>query len=99
MIHQKIQLKTKKADGYVIPLGALNLVCIITDTGMVGCGAFDIAALDKYGYPCARIKSTSGIPITTIEDLLSNTVVDINDAAARSGITAGLSGREALDLL
>jgi uncharacterized protein YunC (DUF1805 family) len=41
-----VQLSKKRADGFVIPLGPANLVAIKTDIGMVGCGAFDVAALD-----------------------------------------------------
>ncbi len=38
-----VQLPHKKAEGYVIPLGPANLVAIITDIGLVGCGAFDVS--------------------------------------------------------
>ncbi len=44
----RIQLTRKVADGYIIPLGPANLVAIMTDVGMVGCGAFDVAALDSF---------------------------------------------------
>ena len=45
MNHTKVKLARKEADGYIIPLGAVNLD-VVTDVGMVGCGAFDIAALN-----------------------------------------------------
>jgi len=47
MIHAKVKLSKKEADGYIIPLGKLNLVNAVTDVGMVGCGAFDVAALNN----------------------------------------------------
>ena len=51
-MHQvDIQLNTKKAVGFVIPLGPLNLVAVRTDVGMVGCGVFDVAAFDSFSYP------------------------------------------------
>ena len=43
-----VQLTKKKADGFVIPLGPANLVAVKTDVGLVGCGAFDVAALDSF---------------------------------------------------
>jgi uncharacterized protein YunC (DUF1805 family) len=43
-----IQLTRKMADGFIIPLGPANLVAIKTDVGMIGCGAFDVAALDSF---------------------------------------------------
>jgi uncharacterized protein YunC (DUF1805 family) len=39
MNHTKVKLARKEADGYIIPLGAINLVNVVTDVGMVGCGA------------------------------------------------------------
>jgi len=38
VIHEKIALSRKSAEGYVIPLGIANLVAIVTDVGMSGVG-------------------------------------------------------------
>jgi uncharacterized protein YunC (DUF1805 family) len=57
MTHVKVQLARKQADGYVIPLGLINLVNVVTDVGMVGCGAFDVGALNSFGYPAAKINN------------------------------------------
>ena len=99
MHHEKVQLKNKQADGYIIPLGPVNLVTVVTDRGMVGCGAFDVIALDRFAYPAARVKSAQGGAIVTIEDLLSGVVNDVNAAAIKCGVAVGMSGREALDRL
>ena len=99
MVHEKVQLSHKQADGYVIPLGSLNLVNVVTDVGMAGCGAFDIAVLDKFDYPAVRIKATGKDRITSIEDLLNGEVKEVNNRAAKLGITIGISGKEALDLM
>jgi len=99
MIYEKVLLTTTQADGYVIPLGPLNLVCIVTHNGMVGCGAFDVVALDNFKYPAARVKSPSGTAIATIDDLLSGVVKEANAAALAHGVNVGMSGREALEKL
>ncbi|MBM3118705.1 MAG: DUF1805 domain-containing protein [Chloroflexi bacterium] len=99
IVHQTVQLTNKQADGYIIPLGHVHIVCVVTDVGMVGCGAFDVMALDAFGIPAARVKSTSGIPIATIDELLDGVVKEVNTEAAKLGINIGMSGREALDLL
>ena len=99
MHHEKVQLKNKQADGYIIPLGPVNLVTVVTDRGMVGCGAFDVIALDRFDYPAARVRSAYGGSIATIEDLLSGVVNDVNAAAIRCSVSIGMSGREALDRL
>ncbi|MDY6987138.1 MAG: YunC family protein [Thermodesulfobacteriota bacterium] len=97
MFHEKIQLTNKEVDGYVMPLGPVNLVYVTTDTGMVGCGAFDVAALDNFSYPAARVRPTRGSSIATTEDLFVGEVKDANEAATSLGVKIGMSGREALD--
>lgn len=66
---------------------------------MVGCGAFDVAALNNFGYPAARVKPSRGSSIATIDDLLVGVIKEANDAAAKMGIKVGMSGKEALELL
>jgi uncharacterized protein YunC (DUF1805 family) len=97
MIHEKVRLTDKEADGYVIPLGPVNLVSVVTNAGMVGCGAFDVGALDSFGYPAARVKATRGTSVATIDDLLVGAVKDANQAAVKRGVRIGMSGREALE--
>ena len=95
----KVQLTRKQGEGYVIPLGPVNLVNVITDTGMVGCGAFDIIALNNFGYPAAKVKAAKGSSVATIDDLLQGIVKEVNPAAEKLGLKVGITGREALDLL
>ena len=99
MNHIKVQLPGKQADGYVIPLGPVNLVNVVTDIGMVGCGAFDVAALNNFGYPAAKVRPSQGSSIATIEDLLQGIVKEVNPNAETLGLKVGLTGREALELL
>ncbi len=99
MLPIKLQLKRKQADGYVIPLGPVNLVNVVTDVGMVGCGAFDVAALNNFGYPAAKVRPSKGNSIATIDDLLDGIVKEVNPAAEKLGLKVGMAGREALDLL
>jgi len=99
MVHIKVQLSRKQADGYVIPLGPVYLVAVITDLGMVGCGAFDVAALDNFAVPAAKVKPATGSSIASIEDLMEGVVKEANSAAGKLGLRPGLKGREALELL
>jgi uncharacterized protein YunC (DUF1805 family) len=99
MIQEKVPYREGEADGYVIPLGPANLVVVVGKKGMVGCGAFDVVALDKFGYPAARVKPTRGSSIASLEDLLLGEIKDANAAASKLGVKAGMSGKEALDLL
>ncbi|MEK7375645.1 MAG: YunC family protein [Candidatus Margulisiibacteriota bacterium] len=96
---QEIKLAKKTAKGYVIPVGSWNLVFASTGKGMVSCGAIDVIVLDKFDYPAARVKSSTGGKIETIDDLLSGTIKDANAAAKKRGIVEGMSGKEALEKL
>lgn len=92
MKHSKIQLSKKQAEGYEIPVGPFNLVFAATGAGMVVCGAFDLAAFEKHGHPAAKVTG-----VKTVDDLLAAVVKDVNEAAQRLGIQAGMTGREALE--
>jgi uncharacterized protein YunC (DUF1805 family) len=48
---------------------------------MVGCGAFDVAALNNFGYPAARVRPSQGSSIASIEDLLKGIIKVANPAA------------------
>ena len=99
MHHEKLTYKGGKADGYVVPLGPANLVFVVGARGMIGCGAFDVAALERFRYPAAKVKPTRGPSIADLEDLLAGEVAEANGAAASLGVAVGMSGKEALDLL
>ena len=89
----------RQANGYVIALGPVNLVNVVTDVGMVGCGAFDVAALNNFGYLAAKVRPAQGSSISTIEELQQGIVKKVNPSAEMLGLKVGLTGREALELL
>jgi uncharacterized protein YunC (DUF1805 family) len=99
-MHQEhVQLTRKVAVGFVIPLGPANLVAIKTDVGMIGCGAFDVAALDSFSYPAAKVRPSIGPSIVDTDDLLKGIVKEANRSAMGRGIKNGMTGRAALELL
>ncbi|MCQ1539218.1 DUF1805 domain-containing protein [Methanocalculus taiwanensis] len=98
-MQKTIQLKNRIAEGYAIPVGPVNLVFITTEEGMIGCGAFDIAALERFGIPAAKMKPVAGPSIATIDEILDANVKEVNKPAAECGITPGMIGKEALELL
>ena len=99
MIQEEVPLRNSTGTGYVIPLGPVNLVWVITGNGLVGCGAVDVAALGKFGYPAARVRPVHGTMIATLDDLLSGVIREANPPAEQHGVRIGMSGKEALDLL
>jgi uncharacterized protein YunC (DUF1805 family) len=99
MHEEPVLLRNSEGKGFVIALGSVNVVGVVAARGMVGCGAIDVAALDRFGYPAARVRPCAGPSISTVADLLGGTVKDVNRAAQELGISTGMSGKEALDLL
>jgi uncharacterized protein YunC (DUF1805 family) len=47
IIKETIRLKNSEATGFVAPLGPVNLVWVVAPKGLVGCGAFDVRALER----------------------------------------------------
>jgi len=94
-----VELGGKSARGFVYSLGPVSLVAVVTDLGMVGCGAFDVVALEKFGYPAARVRPSSGPSIASIPDLLAGIVKDANGPAQARGVKVGMTGKEALEKL
>lgn len=99
MQQTQVRLSRKVAEGIVIPLGPANLVAVKTDVGMVGCGAFDVVALDSFSYPAAKVKPSAGPSIATIDDLLVGIVKETNRSAMNRGVSNGMTGKQALELL
>src|SRR5512137_3020925 len=95
----EIRLPKKKAQGFVIPLGPANLVAIKTDIGLVGCGAFDVAALDSFSYPAAKVRPAIGPAIMDTDDILKGIIKEANRSAIGRGIRTGMTRRQALELL
>lgn len=99
MEQKKVRLSKKEADGFVIPLGPANLVAVKTDIGMVGCGAFDVAALDSFSYPAAKVRPAVGPSIADTDDILRGIIKEANRSAMSRGIKNGMTGKQALELL
>lgn len=99
MIQQDVQLRNSEGRGYVIPAGPVSLVFVVAARGMVGCGAFDVPALNAFGYPAARVRPSAGPSIATVDDLMAGVIKEANESARKIGITDGMTGKEALDLL
>ncbi|MGB3944850.1 MAG: YunC family protein [Methanothrix sp.] len=99
MISEELEYGGGVAKGYVIPIGPAKIVFAVGAKGMVGCGAFDVQALERFGYPAARVRPAGGGPVESLEDLLEGEVKDANGPAAALGVEVGMRGRDALELL
>lgn len=100
MTDEKITIGGDEFICSIIPAGPVNIVFAANDTGLVGCGAIDVAALAGFGYAAARIRPPEGqTSVATADDLLRGTVKEANSIAEEKGIRTGMTGMEALALL
>ncbi|MDH7594118.1 MAG: DUF1805 domain-containing protein [Methanomicrobiales archaeon] len=95
LMEEIVSIGEKRARGYAIPLGPVNLVAIVTKYGVLGCGAIDTAALERFGVPAVRVSGREGRLISTTRDLLEGVVSGVNKDAAAKGIRTGMSGMDA----
>jgi len=72
--------------------------CVIhTDRGIIGCGLYDCSIGTRFGMAIAIARGTPENPLFEPEDLLTAHIAEVSEAAARLGVTAGMTGEAALE--
>lgn len=82
------------AKGVEIPLPKAMLVLVTAPKGYLMCGYLDIATAEKMGDCAAIIRG-----VRSVDELLAGKVVAMTPEATKAGITAGMTGRQALEKL
>jgi catechol 2,3-dioxygenase-like lactoylglutathione lyase family enzyme/uncharacterized protein YunC (DUF1805 family) len=72
---------------------------ILTPAGIVGCGIYDLKTPAEFDQAIAIAKGTPACPLVEPEDLLDARIVGLTPRAASYGIRAGMTGREAVELM
>ena len=72
---------------------------IMTKVGIVGCGIYDLKTASEFGQAIAIAKGTPAQPLVDPEDLLEAKIVDATTPAQELGITVGMTGKEAVELM
>ena len=72
---------------------------LLTETGIVGCGIYDVSTAGEFGQAIAIAKGTPAQPLCEPEDLFEAKIVDMTPAAAECGVVLGMTGREATECL
>src|SRR5262245_24024763 len=70
---------------------------ILTRAGIVGCGIYDLKTAAEFGQAIAIAKGTPARPLVEPEDLLEAMIVGVTPQAEALGISAGMTGREAVE--
>ena len=72
---------------------------IMTEAGLVGCGIYDVKTAAEFGQAVAIARGTPQKPLVNPEDLLDAKIVDATAPAKKLGVTVGMTGREAVELM
>ena len=75
-------------------MGNTSLLLIQGSRGMLGCGYVSLGAAEKFGHALAIVKG-----VASFDDMLAAAVQEVSPATAALGVTAGMTGREALALM
>jgi uncharacterized protein YunC (DUF1805 family) len=90
-----VRFQGVEATGIEVTLPKTTLVTVSTDKGYIMCGALDVQLLNEK-LSERRIIAGRAVGVRTIEQLLDAPLESITREAASLGITAGMSGRDAL---
>src|SRR3954463_2550709 len=72
---------------------------ILTESGLVGCGIYDVKTATEFGQAVAIARGTPQDPLVEPEDLFNARIVEATPQALALGIQVGMTGREAVERL
>jgi len=80
--------------GYQIPTQNTSVLMIHGNNGFLACGYINLEVANKRNDVCAIVNG-----VKTLDDMLIAQVKFVSDAARKTGITEGMTGKEALLLM
>ena len=98
-ITQAMQFKNGCATGMSHRWKNGQYCSIMTATGIVGCGIYDLATAGEFGQAIAIAKGTPQNPLVNPDDLLEASIIAATPQALALGIKPGISGRAAVELM
>jgi|HubBroStandDraft_4_1064222.scaffolds.fasta_scaffold293177_1 uncharacterized protein YunC (DUF1805 family) len=72
---------------------------ILTEAGIVGCGIYDLETAAEFSLAIAICKGTPAKPLVEPEDLFDSKIVGATPQAEAMGISKGITGRQAVELM
>ncbi len=87
------------ASGLSVKWNDGQLVVIICPVGLVACAAIDVEVMEEFNFAVAVAHGTPQKPLVEPEDLLEAKISNVTKKASLMGITAGMSGKEALEIM
>ena len=88
---EQINLEGHLLEGYAIPTENTSILLIKAEHGFLGCGYFSLATAEKVGDAAVIVSG-----VKNFEEMLAAKVKGFSPAAAARGVTAEMTGKEAL---
>ncbi len=98
-VHRPMQFENGEAIGISNRWYKGQYCTILTRAGLVGCGIYHCDTAQKFGQAIAIARGTPENPLVEPEDLLEAKIVDATGHAKDLGITLGMTGRDAVEIL
>ena len=92
MLIEQVNLENGCALGLKLDMERAPLLVIRAKKGFVMCGYLNMDVANKLGDVAVRVTG-----VKSFEDVLNAKAVDVSEAAKMLGITAGMTGKEALN--
>ena len=94
MIIETLNIEGVVCTGAAIPTPNVTLLVINAPNGLLGCGYLSVATANKLNDALAVVRG-----VANFDDMLAAAVCEVSDAAAKLGVTVGMSGLDALKLM
>ena len=88
---EQINLEGNILEGYAIPTGNTALLLIKAEHGFLGCGYISLETAEKVGDAAVIVSG-----VKNFDDMLAAKVKAVSSAASARGVTAEMTGKEAL---
>ncbi len=91
---EQLSIDGNEFQGIKIPTEKASLLMIRSDRGFLGCGYFNIEVADKLGECVALVTG-----VNSFENMYDAEVFKVSKKAVEAGITKGMTGKEALNII
>lgn len=86
-------------EGIQVKWPGFSILLAASGKGLLACGVFDLAALERFGVAAALVESTPDNPIGTLERFPNRRVMAVNSRAKELGIEVGMDVTAAMERL
>ena len=84
-------------EGVQVKWQTFSILLVCGSRGFLGCGVFDVEAIEGFGQAACLVESTPANPIGTLDRFPARKVARVNAKARALGITEGMAVAEAFE--